>query len=83
MSSLQEGVALQAALQSLDVYVKEAKNRNVPEDQRKRAARQLRDLVATVKQGMLLSAADVSSQLLTVSCDRNDAGAVPHILQHH
>jgi FKBP12-rapamycin complex-associated protein len=51
MASLPEGVALQAALQSLDVYMKEVKNKNISDDQRKRAARQLRDLVATVKQG--------------------------------
>ncbi|KAH8902209.1 phosphatidylinositol 3-kinase tor2 [Coniochaeta sp. PMI_546] len=52
MSSLTEGVALQAALHSLELCVKEAKNRTIPEEQRKRAAWQVRELVATVKQEM-------------------------------
>ncbi|KAB5566179.1 armadillo-type protein [Coniochaeta sp. 2T2.1] len=52
MSLVPEGVALQATLHSLELCVKELRNRNASEDQRKRAAWQIRDLVATVKQEM-------------------------------
>jgi FKBP12-rapamycin complex-associated protein len=53
MASLPDGAPLQVALHSLELCVKEARNKTIPEDQRKRAAWQVRELVATVKQGML------------------------------